>query len=120
MNDPMAAYLAAVYVGDFERHEQALRDDLLIRNYIPSSLSDTERQSTLDALAITQGAIEYFEGLPPATACGPSARAASDRESAGRGALAPGARLTPRPRTDPATTPGGRACDAIGRCRPTR
>ena len=63
MNDPMATYLAAVYVGEFERHEQALRDDLLIRNYIPSSLPDAERQSMLDALAITPGAIEYFESL---------------------------------------------------------
>ncbi|WP_423919503.1 M1 family metallopeptidase [Candidatus Poriferisodalis sp.] len=63
MDDPMAPYLAAVYIGDFERHIQAFRDDLLIRDYISGSLSDLERQATLDALSVTAGAIEYFEGL---------------------------------------------------------
>ena len=60
-DDPMATYLAAVYVGEFERHEYQLRDDLLIRDYIPSSLSDAASTSTLEALAITPGAVEYFE-----------------------------------------------------------
>ena len=63
MNDPMATYLAAVYIGDFERHEHRVRDDLLIRNYIPASLSDQQAQSVLDALAVTEGVIEYFEGI---------------------------------------------------------
>ena len=63
MDDPMAPYLAAVYMGEFERHEEVLRDDLLIRDYIPGSLSEPERQATLEALSITPGAIEYFEGL---------------------------------------------------------
>ncbi|WP_420445040.1 M1 family metallopeptidase [Candidatus Poriferisodalis sp.] len=62
-DDPMATYLAAVYVGEFERHEYRLRDDLLIRDYIPSSLSDAAATSTVEALSITPGAIEYFEGL---------------------------------------------------------
>ena len=56
----------------------------------------------------------------PAGACGPGACAASGRGSAGRGPRAPAARWTRRPRTGPATTPCGRACDGTGRCRPTR
>ena len=63
MNDPMATYLAAVYIGEFERHEQETREGLLIRDYIPSSLTDEERQATLEALAVTPGAIEFFEDL---------------------------------------------------------
>ncbi len=60
-DDPMATYLAAVYVGEFERHEYRLRDDLLIRDYIPSSLSDAAATSTVEALSVTGGAVEYFE-----------------------------------------------------------
>ena len=63
MNDPMATYLAAVYIGEFERHEQGTREGLLIRDYIPSSLTDEERQATLEALSVTPGAIEFFEEL---------------------------------------------------------
>lgn len=62
-DDPMAAYLAAVYIGEFERHEQETRDGLLIRDYIPSSLTDEQRHATLDALSVTPGAIEFFEEL---------------------------------------------------------
>ena len=62
-NDPMATYLVAVYIGSFERHEQATRAGLLIRDYIPSSLSAEQRQATLDALSVTPGAIEFFEEL---------------------------------------------------------
>ncbi|WP_419837909.1 M1 family metallopeptidase [Candidatus Poriferisodalis sp.] len=63
MNDPMATYLAAVYIGEFERHEQETREGLLIRDYIPSSLTGEERQATLEALSVTPGAIEFFEEL---------------------------------------------------------
>ena len=62
-DDPMATYLAAVYIGPFERHEQETRDGLLIRDYIPSSLADEERRATLDALSVTPGAIAFFEEL---------------------------------------------------------
>lgn len=60
-DDPMATYLAALYIGPFERHEQETRDGLLIRDYIPSSLTDEQRQATLDALSVTPGAIAFFE-----------------------------------------------------------
>ena len=60
-DDQMATYLAAVYVGEFERHEYRLHDDLLIRDYIPSSLSDAAAASTVEALSVTPGAVEYFE-----------------------------------------------------------
>ena len=63
MNDPMATYLAAVYIGEFERHSQATRDGLIIRDYIPRSLTDNQRQATLEALSVTPGAIEFFEEL---------------------------------------------------------
>ena len=63
MNDPMATYLAAVYVGEFERHTQATREGLLIRDYIPSALTDAERQAALDALSVTPGALAFFEEL---------------------------------------------------------
>lgn len=63
MNDPMATYLAAVYIGEFERHTQQTREGLLIRDYIPSSLAGEERQATLEALSVTPGAIEFFEEL---------------------------------------------------------
>ncbi len=63
MDDPMATYLAAVYIGPYERHEQQIGDDLLVRDYIPADLSDIEREAMLDALSVTPKAIEYFEGL---------------------------------------------------------
>ena len=63
MNDPMATYLAAVYIGEFERHTQETREGLIIRDYIPSSLTNEERQATLEALSVTPGAIDFFEEL---------------------------------------------------------
>ena len=63
MNDPMATYLAAVYIGEFERHTQETREGLIIRDYIPSSLTDEQRQATLEALSVTPGAIDFFEEL---------------------------------------------------------
>ncbi|WP_419921036.1 M1 family metallopeptidase [Candidatus Poriferisodalis sp.] len=62
-DDPMATYLAAVYIGEFERHEYQLRDGLLIRDYIASALSDAEATATLEALSVTTGAVEYFESV---------------------------------------------------------
>lgn len=59
MDDPMATYLAAVYIGDFERREQRLADGLLIRDYVPLG-SDP---STLDQLEIAVEAIRFFAGI---------------------------------------------------------
>ena len=63
MNDPMATYLAAVYIGEFERHTQETREGLLIRDYLPSSLTREQRQVALDALSVTPGALAFFEEL---------------------------------------------------------
>lgn len=59
MDDPMATYLAAVYIGDFERHEQQLADGLLIRDYVPRG-SDP---STLEQLGVASDAIRFFEQI---------------------------------------------------------
>ena len=59
MDDPMATYLAAVYIGDFERHEQRLDDGLLIRDYVPRD-SDP---SILGDLAVAPQAIRFFEEI---------------------------------------------------------
>ena len=59
MDDPMATYLAAVYIGDFERHERRLADGLLIRDYVPRG-SDP---STLDRLGVATDAIRFFEEI---------------------------------------------------------
>ncbi len=59
MDDPMATYLAAVYIGDFERHEQRLADGLLIRDYVPRG-SDA---SVRDSLAVAPEAIRFFEEI---------------------------------------------------------
>ncbi|MYH97290.1 MAG: hypothetical protein F4129_12385 [Acidimicrobiia bacterium] len=59
MDDPMATYLAAVYIGDFERHEQRLDDGLLIRDYIPRGSS----VSIFEQLAVAPEAIRFFEEI---------------------------------------------------------
>lgn len=59
MEDPMATYLAAVYVGDFERVETALADGPLIRDYVPRA----DPEGVVDALSITPEVINYFESL---------------------------------------------------------
>ena len=59
MDDPMATYLAAVYVGDFERSEQQVDGGPLIRNYL---LRDTPA-TTAQKLSVTAGAIDFIEGL---------------------------------------------------------
>lgn len=63
MQDEMAPYLAAVYIGDFERHEQRSRSGVLIRDFVPRSFTDAQRDETLEALSITPRAIQFFEGL---------------------------------------------------------
>lgn len=59
MDDPMATYLAAVYVGDFERHEQRLNSGVLIRDYVPRGSDPSIRE----ALAITPEAMSFLEEI---------------------------------------------------------
>ena len=59
MDDPMATYLAAVYVGDFERVETNQPDGPLIRDYVPRTDSD----GIVEALQITPQVIRYYEDL---------------------------------------------------------
>ena len=59
MNDPMATYLAAVYVGDFERRENVQPDGLLIRDYIPPDIES----GLAEALSITPDIIRYYESI---------------------------------------------------------
>ena len=59
MDDPMATYLAAVYVGDFERVETNQPDGPLIRDYVPRTDSD----EIVEALRITPQVIRYYEDL---------------------------------------------------------
>ena len=59
MDDPMATYLAAVYVGDFERVETNQPDSPLIRDYVPRTDSD----EIVEALRITPQVIRYYEDL---------------------------------------------------------
>ena len=61
MDDPMATYLAAVYVGDFERvdHGRLEGDGPLLRDYIPASAEP----GIVEALGVTGEAIDFLEGL---------------------------------------------------------
>ena len=59
MDDPMATYLAAVYVGDFERSEQQVDGGPLIRNYLLRGTPDT----TAEKLSVTAGAIDFIEKI---------------------------------------------------------
>ncbi len=59
MDDPMATYLAAVYVGDFERVEANQPDGPLIRDYVPRGDSD----EIVEALRITPQVIRFYEDL---------------------------------------------------------
>lgn len=59
MEDPMATYLAAVYIGDFERRESVQPDGLLIRDYVPPDLDPAFDR----ALAIAPDAIRYYETI---------------------------------------------------------
>ncbi len=59
MDDPMATYLAAVYIGDFELRESVTDDGLRIRNYFPSALADD-----LEAdFELTADVIDFYETL---------------------------------------------------------
>ena len=59
MDDPMATYLAAVYVGEFERIETRQTDGPLIRDYIPAA----DPEGIVEALSITPQVIDYYEDL---------------------------------------------------------
>ena len=58
MDDPMATYLAAVYIGDFERIETNQPGSPLIRDYIPRGAPEIA-----EALSITPEVIGYYEDL---------------------------------------------------------
>ena len=59
MDDPMAAYLAAVYIGEFDRidHGQLYEGGPLIRNYVPRDASPEIAQ----ALSVTPKVIKFLE-----------------------------------------------------------
>ena len=59
MSDPMATYLAAVYIGDFERIDggQLDSDGPLIRDYVPA---DAPRE-VIQALSVTPEALRFLE-----------------------------------------------------------
>ena len=59
MDDPMATYLAAVYIGDFERRESVQPDGLVIRDYLPPDIDPAR----VAALAVAPDAIRYFETI---------------------------------------------------------
>ena len=61
MDDPMATYLASVYIGEFERidHGRAGGDGPLWRDYLPVGAP----AEVAEALAITPDVIDYFEDL---------------------------------------------------------
>ena len=59
MNDQMATYLAAVYIGDFERHEQVSPGGLLIRDYLPSGIDP----ALAGSLSLTPDIIRYYESI---------------------------------------------------------
>lgn len=57
MDDPMATYLAAVYVGDFQRNEPQSSGSASIRNYIHRNAPE----ATAAKLEVTAGAIAFIE-----------------------------------------------------------
>ena len=61
MDDPMATYLAAVYIGDFERveHGPLYPDGPVIRDYVPSDAPP----EIAAALAVTPEVIAFLEDL---------------------------------------------------------
>lgn len=59
MDDPMATYLASVYIGDFERRESLTDDGLTIRNYFPPEHAD-ELEADFE---LTADAISFYEEL---------------------------------------------------------
>ena len=61
MNHPMATYLAAVYIGDFERidHGPLYEGGPLLRDYVPSG----SPPEMVDALAVTPEVLTFLEEL---------------------------------------------------------
>lgn len=61
MDDPMATYLAAVYIGNFERVEHGRPDPAgpLLRDYVPRN----PEPGITEALAVTADAIGFLEEL---------------------------------------------------------
>ncbi|MXV90308.1 MAG: M1 family metallopeptidase [Acidimicrobiia bacterium] len=61
MDDPMATYLAAVYIGDFERveHGRLQPDGPLLRDYVPGDAPP----EIAEALAVTPDALRFLEEL---------------------------------------------------------
>ena len=59
MNDPMATYLAAVYIGDFERIDggQLDSDGPLIRDYVPADAA----QAVVQALSVTPDVLRFLQ-----------------------------------------------------------
>ena len=59
MDDPMATYLAAVYIGEFDRidYGQLYEGGPLIRNYVPRNASP----EIIQALSVTPEVIEFLE-----------------------------------------------------------
>lgn len=59
MDDPMTTYLAAIYVGEFERRESTTESGLVIRNYFPPALAD-DLEADFD---LTGDVIAFFAEL---------------------------------------------------------
>ena len=61
MDDPMATYLAAVYIGDFQRvdHGRQDADGPLIRDYVPGDASS----EIAETLSVTAEVITFLEDL---------------------------------------------------------
>lgn len=59
MDDPMATYLASVYIGDFELRESITSDGLRIRNYFPPADADRLEED----FAITADVIDFYEEI---------------------------------------------------------
>ena len=61
MDDPMATYLAAVYIGDFERIDRGrlYEGGPLLRDYVPSD----SPPEVADALAVTPDVITFLEEM---------------------------------------------------------
>lgn len=59
MDDPMASYLSAIYIGDYIREESEGPNGLLIRNYFPPDLSEKAKQP----FAATARIIEFYNDL---------------------------------------------------------
>lgn len=59
MDEPMATYLASIYIGNLTRIETSMDDGPIIRNYVPTHMDD----SLVESLDVATEAIRYFEKL---------------------------------------------------------